>query len=197
MADKTKTELLHEIRDEIARSRTLPLAAYRRKYKYYPVIGEGSHGAKIMFVGEAPGVQEAKTGRPFCGAAGRVLDELLAGVKIARHDIYITNIVKDRPPGNRDPEPKEIAADAPYLLRQIEIIKPKIIVTLGRFSTAFIMREFGLSDKLAPIGKIHGNVYNAKTSCGRIMIMPMYHPAAALYAATTKKLMEEDFKKIK
>ncbi|OGZ60705.1 MAG: uracil-DNA glycosylase [Candidatus Spechtbacteria bacterium RIFCSPLOWO2_01_FULL_46_10] len=197
MADKTKTELLREIRDEIARSRTLPLAAYRRKYKYYPVIGEGSHGAKIMFVGEAPGVQEAKTGRPFCGAAGRVLDELLAGVKIARHDIYITNIVKDRPPGNRDPEPKEIAAYAPYLLRQIEIIKPQIIVTLGRFSTAFIMREFGLSDKLAPIGKIHGNVYNAKTSCGRIMIMPMYHPAAALYAATTKKLMEEDFKKIK
>src|SRR3989338_752510 len=197
MADKTKTELLREIRDEIARSRTLPLAAYRRKYKYYPVIGEGSHGAKIMFVGEAPGVQEAKTGRPFCGAAGRVLDELLAGVKIARHDIYITNIVKDRPPGNRDPEPKEIAAYAPYLLRQIEIIKPQIIVTLGRFSTAFIMREFGLSDKLAPIGKIHGNVYNAKTYCGRIMIMPMYHPAAALYAATTKKLMEEDFKKIK
>src|SRR5258708_36791933 len=107
---EAKREQMRAIKDEILTLTESPLYAYRSENNYFPVIGEGSHNASIMFVGEAPGKNEAKTGRPFCGAAGKILDELLAGVNIPRADVYITNIVKDRPPQNRDPLPEEIAA---------------------------------------------------------------------------------------
>ena len=174
-----------------------PLYAERVKNGVFPVIGEGDHFAKIMFVGEAPGLNEAKSGRPFCGASGRILDELLASVEIARQSVYVTNVVKDRPPENRDPMPEEIAIYAPFLDRQIEIIQPKIIATLGRFSMNYIMKKFDLDLELEPISKIHGKSFDAQALYGPIKIVTFYHPAFALYGGTGKKMLLEDFKVLK
>jgi len=199
MSNKTKnkkTELMRKIRDEVISDKSLPLYEYRIQNKYLPVIGEGSNDAKIMFIGEGPGKNEAKTGRPFCGAAGRVLDELLQSVGIKREDVYIGNILKDRPPQNRDPLPKEIDAYGPYLDRQIEIIRPKIIATLGRFSMKYIMEKFGLEGKLETISNAHGKLFEAKTSYGKINIIPFYHPAFAVYDASKKDMLKEDFKQL-
>lgn len=192
-----KTNLLKKIRDEVLNLDKSPLYKYRIKNNYFPVIGEGSHKARVMFIGEAPGEQEAKTGRPFCGAAGKILDGLLQSVNIKRRDVYITNIIKDRPPGNRDPLPEEINLYSPYLLRQIKIIKPKIIATLGRFSTRFILEKFGLKDELKSISRIHGKVFDAKASYGPVKIIPLYHPAVVLYNANSKGILLKDFKKLK
>lgn len=189
-----RNELLQQIKDEVTNLKKSPLYKERVANKAHPVIGEGDHFAKIMFVGEAPGRNEAKTGRPFSGASGRVLDELLSSVGIDRNSVYITNIVKDRPTKNRDPLPKEIALYAPFLDRQIDIIQPKVIATLGRFSMEYIMRRLGLESKLEPISKIHGKSFEAKTNYGTVKIIPFYHPAVALYNGSTKGLLKEDFK---
>src|SRR3989344_2321697 len=157
-----RDEALKQIKDEVVGRSASPLYSERVRNKYFPVIGEGSHSAEVMFVGEAPGENEAKTGRPFCGRAGKVLDDLLASVGIERKDVYVTNIVKDRPPGNRDPFPDEIEIYAPFLDRQIEIIKPKVVATLGRFSMVYVMNRYGLEGELAPISVIHGKVFSAK-----------------------------------
>jgi len=190
---ENKTEQMKKIKDEIVAAKDSPLYDYRVKNKYFPVIGEGSHNAKIIFIGEAPGRNEAETGRPFCGASGRVLDELLASIGIDRKEVYITNIVKDRPPENRDPLPNEMEFYALFLDRQIEIIKPRIIATLGRFSMAYIMKKFGLETELKSISIIHGKVFTAKTSYGEIKIIPLYHPAVAVYG-TNKEILFKDFK---
>lgn len=175
----------------------LPLYSERVKNHVFPVIGEGSHYAKIVFIGEAPGKNEAEQGRPFCGASGRVLDELLASVGIPRSEVYVTNIVKDRPPMNRDPFPDEIEAYAPYLDRQIEIIQPKVIATLGRFSMAYIMNRFGLGTQLESISGMHGKIFEAKTSYGTVKITPLYHPAVAVYNANMKEALKKDFEILK
>ena len=195
--ENNRTELLREIKDELIAGKHLPLYKERTKNKVFPVIGEGSHYAKIMFIGEAPGKNEAEQGRPFCGASGRILDELLASTGISRPDVYITNIVKDRPPMNRDPLPEEIEIYAPFLDRQINIIQPKIIITLGRFSSEYIMGKFELRERFSSIGEIHGKTFLAQADYGDITITPMYHPAATLYGTKTKGLMEKDWKMIK
>lgn len=192
-----RTELLRQIKDEVVDLHESPLYKERIRNKVYPVVGEGNHYAQIMFVGEAPGKNEAETGRPFCGAAGRVLSELLQTVGISREEVYITNIVKDRPPNNRDPLPEEIALYAPFLDRQIEIIRPKVIATLGRHSMKYIMEKFGLAGELQTISRIHGQVYETKTSYGTIEIVPMYHPATLLYNSVTKIELQKDFQKLK
>ncbi len=180
-----------------------PLADERRANKVFPVIGEGSHMAKLMFIGEAPGKNEAVTGRPFCGASGKFLSELLAGIGVAREDVYITNIVKDRPTDNRDPSPEEIAEYGPFLDRQIEIIQPKAIITLGRFSMQYIMTKLGLELELGPISKLHGKIFYApmpygdEESLGAVAVIPLYHPAAALYNGGMRSTLAEDFKVIK
>ncbi len=181
---------LKKIKDEVVNCRKCSLY----KTRTYPVIGEGNHQAKIMFVGEAPGVQEDKTGRPFCGAAGKILDELLDSVGIEREDVYITNILKDRPPGNRDPQKEEIEACVLYLERQIEVIKPEIICPLGRYSMEFLMERFGLKDEIEPISKIHGKVFEAKTLFQKLKIIPFYHPAVATYNPNMKEILKKDFK---
>ena len=190
-------EALKKIKDEIVALGTSPLYDNRVKNKYFPVIGEGSHSARIMFIGEAPGENEAKTGRPFCGRAGKVLDDLLTSVGIERKDVYVTNIVKDRPPGNRDPFPEEIAIYAPFLDRQIEIIKPSVIATLGRFSMSYIINRFGLSSQLESISKMHGRVLEAKTDYGMVNIIPLYHPAVAVYNNNMKEALIKDFEILK
>ncbi len=187
---------LRIIRDEVLNLTDSPLFEYRQTNKALPVIGEGSHTAEIMFVGEAPGKNEAKTGHPFCGASGKLLDELLASVNISRPEVYITNIVKDRPPENRDPLPEEIAVYGPFLDRQIGIIKPQLIVTLGRFSMNYIMIKFGLEDSLAPISQNHGQFFQGQASFGPVRILPLYHPAAAIYNQHLKATLFEDFQKV-
>ena len=192
-----KTELLRQIKDEVLNLKQSPLYKERIKNKVFPVIGEGSHDSKIMFIGEAPGKNEAATGRPFCGAAGKILDELLASVGIDRKDVYITNIVKDRPPFNRDPLPEEIKVYSSFLDRQIEIIKPEVIATLGRFSMDYIMRKFALESQLRSISQMHGKTFEANTSYGKIKIIPLYHPAVAIYNRTTKDTLIKDFQVLK
>ncbi|MCD6177720.1 uracil-DNA glycosylase [bacterium] len=162
-----------------------------------PVPGQGSLKAKIMFIGEAPGANEDKEGKPFCGAAGKVLDHLLEIVDLDRKDIFITNILKCRPPQNRDPQKKEIEACAPYLERQIEIIKPKIICTLGNYSTSYIFEKYGLKNKIQGISKIHGQVFEVKNLFQNIKIIPLYHPAVVTYNIGMRKILEEDFKVLK
>lgn len=191
-----KHDAMRQIRDQVFVLGG-ELAAYRKENNYFPVLGEGSHDAHIMFIGEAPGQNEAKTGRPFCGAAGKILDSLLASIDLPRESVYISNIVKDRPPGNRDPLPSEIERYAPFLDRQIDTIQPKVIATLGRFSMEYIMRKFGLSLALEPISRAHGKAYDAVASYGPIKIVPLYHPAAAIYNQALKATLLEDFKILK
>lgn len=192
-----RTDLLRAIKDEVLALKSSPLYAERVKNGVLPVIGDGSHHAQIMFVGEAPGKNEAQTGRPFVGAAGKILTELLASVGIERSDVYITNIVKDRPPFNRDPLPEEILVYGPFLDRQIDIIQPKVIATLGRFSMEYIMRAFGLEAELKPISKLHGSSIEAKASYGSVTIIPLYHPAVAIYNQSSKETLLKDFEILK
>lgn len=151
----------------------------------HPVPGDGPETAEIMFIGEGPGFHEDRQGRPFVGAAGKYLEELLAMIHLAREQVYITNVVKCRPPGNRDPQPEEIAACRPYLDRQIELIHPRLIVTLGRFS----MQRYFPS---ASISRIHGQPKRV----GNVIYYPMFHPAAALHQPRWRTLVEEDILKI-
>lgn len=191
------TEILKKVKDDVVALESSPLFQYRKENNYLPVIGEGSHAAKIMFVGEAPGENEAKTGRPFCGRAGKVLDSLLESVGIERKDVYVTNIVKDRPPGNRDPFPEEIEMYAPFLDRQIEGIKPEIVATLGRFSMQYVMNRYGLEWELGPISTLHGKEFETEMSWGKMKVVPLYHPAAAIYNVHLMDTLKEDFKILK
>ena len=161
------------------------------------MIGQGNHQAKIIFVGEAPGASENLTGIPFCGAAGKILDELLESVDIKRGDIYIANILKCRPPGNRNPEKKEIEACTPYLEKQIEIINPKVICALGNFSTGFILEKYGLKDEIQGISKIHGNIFDPINESSDLKIISFYHPAAAAYNSNMKEILKKDFEVLK
>jgi len=146
------------------------------------VPGEGPPGADIMFIGEGPGFHENEQGRPFVGAAGRFLDDLLDKIGMQRAEVYITNVVKCRPPGNRDPMADELESCSDYLERQIQAINPKVIVTLGRFSMARFMPN-------AKISNVHGQAVQVR---GRL-IVPMYHPAAALHQGSLRPVIERDF----
>lgn len=162
------------------------------KTRTNPVVGTGSLSARILFVGEAPGYYEDMQGEPFVGKAGKILDELLASVELQRNEVYIANVLKCRPPGNRNPASEEIRACTPYLDAQLEIIQPEIIATLGNFSLAYTFDKFGLQkDK---ISKIHGKVFTVSTIAGIKKIIPLYHPAVATYNPSMKGTLIEDFK---
>ena len=187
---KNKDDKLKKIKEEVLKCQKCPLY----KDRNYPVIGEGDHQAKIMFIGEAPGAQEDKTGRPFCGAAGKILDELLDSVGIKRKDVYISNLLKCRPPSNRDPEKGEIEACSSYIERQIKIIQPRIICPLGRYSMQFLMEKFGLKNEIQPIGKTHGKVFKIKTVRPELFLIPFYHPVTVAYNASMKEILKNDFR---
>ncbi|MES2213320.1 MAG: uracil-DNA glycosylase [Patescibacteria group bacterium] len=197
LSPEQRYEKMKEIRDELLEFKKSPLYKYRLENKYFPVVGEGSHTAQIMFIGEAPGKTEAETARPFCGRSGKLLDEMIASIGLDRKDVYITNVVKDRPPENRDPTPAEIKLYTPFLDRQIEIIQPKVIATLGRFAMEYIMTQMGIDDKLGPIGEMHGKEFTAQASYGKVDIVPLYHPAVALYNGGTKQTLLQDFQVLK
>lgn len=153
------------------------------------VMGDGNPDSDIVFIGEAPGKKEDRTGLPFVGAAGTFLSDMLATVALQRKDVYITNIVKYRPPNNRDPLPAEKAAFWPYLLQQIEIINPKIIVTLGRHSMEYFLPGM-------KIGDIHGQPQQTELNGHNVVVLPLYHPAAALYNGKLRQTLLEDFQKV-
>ena len=172
---------LRELAEQIAVCPKCDLA----KTRTHAVPGEGTPDADIVFIGEGPGFYEDQQARPFVGPAGKFLDELLASIGLRREDVYIGNVLKCRPPNNRDPLPGEIVACKPWLDEQLDIIKPQVIVTLGRFS---MNRYFpGQS-----IGRIHGQ----PKRIGEVTVVPMYHPAAALHQASLRRTIEEDFRKL-
>lgn len=188
----SKLERLEQIRADIVDHNICPnLAEAARNL----VMGDGAPDADIVFIGEAPGRNEDEQGLPFVGAAGKFLNEMLASINLERQDVFITNIVKYRPPNNRDPLPDEKQAFWPYLARQLEVIEPKVIVTLGRHSM-----EFFLPDK--KISQIHGQPkkLSVKLHGGRQsswVILPLYHPAAALYNGGMRQALIEDFQVVK
>jgi len=194
---KSKTERMKKIREEVVNLKKSPLYQYRIENKYLPVIGQGSHDADILFIGEAPGKKEAETGVPFCGASGKFLDELLGHIGLPREKVYIANILKDRPPENRDPKPAEIEMYTPFLDRQIQIIEPKVIATLGRFAMEYIMERYGLGEKVTKISKVHGQVFETVGPSGSVKIVPLYHPAVAIYNANNKEELKKDFEVLK
>jgi uracil-DNA glycosylase family 4 len=155
------------------------------KTRTLAVPGEGPENARIMFVGEGPGFHEDQQGRPFVGAAGHFLEELLASISLTRQDVFIANVVKCRPPNNRDPQPDELLACRPYLDQQIALIKPQMIVTLGRFSMQIAFKDVSIS-------QVHG----VPKKIGDIVYLPVFHPAAALHQVRFKAAIEQDFLKI-
>lgn len=174
-----KTSALLTLTAKIAADKSLPLREANL------VFGEGSPDAQILFIGEAPGANEDREGRPFVGRAGKLLRTLIRELHWEENDVYITNIVKRRPPENRDPTPEEIAAYKPYLAEQIRIIHPKIIATLGRFSMNYFLPD-------AKISRDHGKLFLLRD----ILLFPLYHPAAALRATSMKMELEKDFRKL-
>lgn len=196
MADD-KRALLDEIAREVGDLSASPLYAFRVAQGYRPVIGDGDPDAEIMFIGEAPGLQEARSGKPFVGNAGRVLDEMLTSIGLHREDVYITSVVKDRPPGNRDPHVGEIRLYKPFLLRQVEIIRPRVIATLGRFAMDVILDEFGVPEAGGTIGELHGRRLVGHAPHGDATIVPLYHPAATFYSADARQALEEDFRALR
>ena len=170
---------LEDIRAQVADCTRCPLHEGRTNV----VFGEGNPQARVLIVGEAPGKNEDLQGRPFVGAAGKYLDELLAIAGLEREDVFIANVLKCRPPGNRDPRPEEIQACTPFLREQTRTISPEYIVTLGNFSTKFILKtDTGIT-------RLHGK----PTKAGNFTVFPIFHPAAALYDRSKRVALEEDF----
>jgi len=179
---QSKSQQLDAIRQQIIDDKVCPELA---KQATQLVFGEGSPDASVVFIGEAPGKNEDLQGRPFVGAAGKFLDEMLRMIGLKREDVYITNIVKYRPPNNRDPATDEKSAFLPYLRQQIAIIKPKIVATLGRHSLNCFLPELSISQVHGQPKRFKGQVY-----------LPLFHPAAALYNSSMKQTLIDDFVKI-
>jgi len=187
-----KIKELEKLNKEILKCTRCPL--YKNKTNYVP--GEGDPTSEIMFIGEAPGEEEDKQGRPFVGRAGKYLTETIEKIlEIKRENVFITNVLKCRPPNNRDPREEEVKACSVWLIGQLEIIKPRIIVTLGKHSTNFIFSYFGLN--FTSIMKERGKVRKVRKWEKDIYIIPTLHPAAVLYHPNWKELFEKDFYTIK
>ena len=178
------TSFISEFGDLVSRIKTCTLCSLSQK-RTNAVPGEGSRKAEILFIGEGPGYYEDRDGRPFVGPAGQFLEKLLASIGLRRDDVYITNMVKCRPPNNRDPLPNEIHACQPYLDSQIEMISPKVVVTLGRYSFS----------KFFP-GETIGKARGTPRSWRKMTLYPMYHPAAALHNPKLRQVIESDFRKL-
>ncbi len=181
---------LDDLKSMVLKCRKCPLYKFRTN----PVVGSGSTKKGIMLVGEAPGKKEDETGLPFVGKAGKVLNELLSKAGLKRDDVYITNIVKCRPPNNRDPTEEEINACKPYLDIQFAIIKPKVLITLGRYSMEHFQKKFGLPRE--SISRCHGMHYKIRTLHSNLLFVPMYHPAASLYSKLIKERSMNDWEEL-
>jgi uracil-DNA glycosylase family 4 len=183
----SKRKLMEQVASKVMTCKKCELWEKRKN----PVPGEGNLDADVLFIGEAPGYWEDVKGKPFVGSAGEILDEVLSKIGLSRNKVYIANILKCRPPENRDPSASEIKACVPYLNQQIRIIKPKIVVTLGRHSTSYILSKCGLAG--GGITKLHGKKYEVQLLGSKVLLIPMYHPAAVLYNPKYKRALESDF----
>lgn len=183
-------EALEQVREEVLAT-ILPLQEQAKNL----VFGKGSPDAPILFIGEAPGSKEDEQGIPFVGAAGKELDKLLQKIGLSLDEIYIANILKYRPPQNRDPSMDEIKAHTPFLIKQILAIKPKIICTLGNFSTKFVLGNFSAEGmkKVSGISSIHGKVHKLIFNNHEFIVIPLYHPAAMLYNPKLRSVLTDDF----
>ena len=181
-----RREELVELYREVKECRRCPLYATRTQV----VFGSGNADADLMFVGEAPGFHEDQQGIPFVGAAGKLLDKLLDEIGMSRGDVFIANVLKSRPPGNRDPQLEEIEACKPYLTRQIELIEPRVICTLGNFSTKLLTR------RQDGITRVHGRPQDHVIAGLPIRIYPIYHPAAGLRSTAMLETLREDFRQL-
>ena len=177
---------LHAYRDEVAGCTRCALAGGRTQV----VFGSGDPNADLMVVGEAPGFHEDKQGVPFVGAAGKLLDQLLTGIGLTRADVYVANVIKCRPPGNRDPLPEEIEACEAHLWRQIELIQPRVVATLGNFATKL------LSGRPSGITRVHGQEQETTLGGRHVLLYPLYHPAAALYTPRMLDVLKSDFARL-
>ena len=184
-------DALKEIEEKIRNCTKCPL----HKTRTNPVPGEGGFEKGILIVGEAPGKNEDLQGRPFVGRAGKLLDDLLSSIGLSRKDVFITNVLKCRPPNNRDPTEEEISACSPYLEAQINALQPKLIVTLGRFAWAWMCEHFGI--RYRKLTEAHGKLYTSSTLFGSYRIFPTFHPAAALRRKEILDLLREDFETLK
>jgi DNA polymerase len=187
----SKLEDLEAVKSKILTEMKCPLKDAAKNL----VFGKGNPDANIMFIGEAPGAQEDEQGIPFVGSAGKELDKLLRSINLTLDDVYIANILKYRPPENRDPTVDEIYRHTPYLIEQIKIIKPKIICTLGNYSTKFVLAQFNIPNmkKIDGITKLHGKVNNILIDEMNFMVIPLYHPAAMLYNPNLRPILGKDF----
>ncbi|MEM0350673.1 MAG: type-4 uracil-DNA glycosylase [Archaeoglobaceae archaeon] len=183
-------ETLEEVAQEILQCKKCELHKTKTRY----VVGSGNEKAEIVFIGEAPGREEDIRGEPFVGSAGKLLSEMINAIGLRRDEVFISNVLKCRPPNNRDPLPEEIEACGEYLLRQLEIIKPNIIICLGRYSTEFIFRTFGL--QFTSITKLQGKIFEIDAWEKKVKIIPLYHPAAVLYRPQLRDEYVENFRKI-
>jgi len=186
---ESKVGELRRISEEVEACSKCPLHLTRRR----AVPGEGNPNAEVMLIGEAPGEVEDETGRPFVGAAGKLLNSLLQDIGVDRSSLYITNVVKCRPPNNRDPTDEEINACKPYLIRQIAVVRPRRIVTLGRHSTRVILGLGGL--RVSEISRVRGRVFKVAIAGVEVEVYPTYHPAAALYNPSLRGVLKEDLAK--
>lgn len=187
----SKMDKMDQIKNKVLECKKCNL----HKTRNNPVFGEGIFNANVMFIGEAPGKNEDKLGRPFVGRAGRIFDEMLGSIELKRENVYISNIIKCRPPKNRNPTKIEINMCSIYIDKQIELINPKVIVPLGRIAISYIFNKFGLP--FEKISRIHGRLYSFNNSLNNFKIIPIYHPASVIYNNKLKFFLLEDFKFIK
>lgn len=182
---------LESIKEKILKDLKCPLKDNAKNL----VFGKGNPDSQILFIGEAPGEKEDEQGIPFVGSAGKELDKLLRAINLTLDDVYIANILKYRPPNNRDPTIEEIYRHTPYLIEQIEVIKPKIICTLGNYSTKFVLASFDISkmNKIDGITKLHGTINKILIHNQEFIVVPLYHPAAMLYNPRLRQIMQQDF----
>ena len=186
MEPDARRAALARLVEEVRGCERCPLSRTRTQ----AVPGNGHPSADLMFVGEAPGANEDRQGLPFVGQAGRLLDTLLGDIGLRREQVYVTNVLKSRPPGNRDPQPDEIAACEGYLFAQLELIRPRVVCTLGNFATKL------LSGRPLGITRVHGQEQEATLGGRRVLLYPLYHPAAALYTPRMLEVLQSDFRRL-
>ncbi|MFN8372663.1 MAG: uracil-DNA glycosylase family protein [Anaerolineae bacterium] len=194
---RQKEAALKQVRLDLVGATESPLYQFRVENRLFPVLGEGNANANIMFIGESPGKTEAEQGKPFIGPSGEVLAEMLNSIGLKREDIFITNLVLDRPTEKRDPTPEEIAFYTPFVDRIIDIIQPTVIATLGRFAMEYLLKKLDVVEKKAKISEVHGKLMKAHLPYGDIHVVPLYHPAVVLYSASQKETLKKDFQKLK
>lgn len=202
---KQKKAALREVRNDLINATDSPLYPLRLENRLFPVFGDGHPDANIVFIGEAPGKNEVIEGRPFIGASGEVLDDMLDSIGLNRQDVFVTNLLLDFAADRaadgtlqkRDPQPSELAYYQTFMDRTLDIIRPAVIVTLGRFAMSYILRKYDLPEKNAPISQNHGKILTATAPYGEISVVPMFHPAMVLYKPEDKAILRQDFQKLR